>query len=98
MTLRILDDAEADLHAGYVFYKQESGDVAVASYFLDPLYSEIDSLRIYRGIHRKQFGAFRLLSKRFPFSVYYDVVGDEVQVLHVLDSRRDSEWIREQLR
>lgn len=97
MTVRILDDAESDLQAGYLFYKQESGDVSIASYFLDTLYSEIDSLRIYGGIHSKHFGAFRLVSRRFPFSVYYDVVDDEVQVLRVLDSRRDPEWIQKQL-
>jgi plasmid stabilization system protein ParE len=97
MTIRIVDDAEDDLDAGFEFYKQQSGDVAVGSYFLDTLHSEIDSLRLYAGIHPKKLGSFRMLSRRFPFAIFYDIVGDEIQVLRVLDCRRDPIWTREQL-
>ena len=39
---------------------------ACGEYFLDSLFSDIDSLALYVGIHRKVFGFHRLLSKRFP--------------------------------
>ncbi len=53
MKLEILDLAKEDLIKGYRFHEiQESG---LRSYFLDTLYSDIDSLRIYSGIHRKAY-------------------------------------------
>jgi len=56
---------------GCRFYE---GQVAgLGEYFLDSLYSDIDSLQFYAGIHALHSGYHRLLSKRFPFAVYYRV-------------------------
>jgi hypothetical protein len=54
------------------------------------LCSDIDSLALYAGIHRKVFGFHRLLSKRFPWAVYYrfDAEG-AVVVYRVLDCRQE---------
>ena len=38
-----------------------------------------------------------LLSKRFPFAVYYRIVENEILVYAVLDCRRDPAWIRKRL-
>ncbi len=96
MTVSIQPSALADLRRGFRFYeKQEEG---LGSYFLDTLYSDIDSLRLYAGIHPFHFGKFlRLLSKRFPFAVYYEMRGDNVLVRAVLDLRRNPDWIVETL-
>ena len=52
------------------FYEQQAE--GVGEYFLDTLFSDIDSLVISGGIHPIHFGKYhRLLSKRFPFAVYY---------------------------
>ncbi len=96
MTVQILDEAEQDLVDGYRFYE---GQVAgLGGYFLDSLLSDIDSLRFYAGIHSLYFGYNRLLSKRFPFAVYYRIENDVVRVYAVLDCRRDPSWIRDRLR
>jgi plasmid stabilization system protein ParE len=94
--LRILDLAEADLLSGFGFYERQSA--AVGWYFLDSLTAEIESLRLYAGVHRRCLGYFRMLSHRFPYAIYYRITGDEVQVWRVLDCRRDPGWIRKQLR
>jgi len=39
----------------------------------------------------------RLLSKRFPFAVYYRVENDTVLVYAVLDCRRNPAWIRNKM-
>ena len=39
----------------------------------------------------------RLMSKRFPFAVFYTVRGETVFIRAVLDCRRDPAWIRERL-
>ena len=66
MRIEIHDDARQDLVAGFHFYeKQEPG---LGNYFLDCLFSDIDSLQLYAGIHQIVFGQHRCLAKRFPFT------------------------------
>jgi len=69
MRLEIMDAAEQDIEDGYFFYERQSP--GLGSYFLDSIYSDIDSLVYFGGIHIQIYRFHRLLSKRFPFSVYY---------------------------
>ena len=94
--IRILSDAESDLHEGRAFYASQG--VKVGDYFFDSLLSDIESLVIYAGIHRKEFGFFRMLAKRFPYAIYYDYSGGIVSVMAVLPMRRDPLWIASQMR
>jgi len=92
MRIRVREEALADLRAGFRFY--ESQAEGLGGYFLDSLYSDIDSLLIYAGIHRVVFGKFyRLLSHRFPFAVYYQIKSDTVFVHAVLDCRQSLEQV-----
>jgi plasmid stabilization system protein ParE len=95
MKIQILSAAEDDIEAGYRFY--ESQDSGLGSYFLDSLYSDIDSLAYFVGMHRVVMGHHRLLAKRFPFAVYYRIIDNEVVVFAVLDCRRSPSWTRERL-
>jgi plasmid stabilization system protein ParE len=95
MRVRILSAAEEDLEEGFQFYESQLPDLG--SYFLDSLYSDIDSLAYFGGIHQIVFGYHRQLSKRFPFAVYYRIIDDVVVVFAVLDCRRNPSWIRERL-
>ena len=97
MTINIQPSALADLREGFRFYEaKESG---LGSYFLDTLFSDIDSLQLYAGIHSVHFECFhRLLSKRFPYAVYYQINGSVVAVRAVLDLRRDPKWISRKLK
>jgi plasmid stabilization system protein ParE len=95
VTLRILSLAEADLLNGFRFYERQS--VGVGWYFLESLSSDIESLRLYGGTHRRVFSYHRMLSKRFPFAIYYDLNKDEIRVWRVLDCRRDPRWLELQL-
>jgi plasmid stabilization system protein ParE len=95
MQVRILDPAEKDLENGYCFYERQS--VGLGSYFLDSLYSDIDSLAYFGGIHRFVFGCHRLLSKRFPFAIYYELSDDVILVTAVLDCRSNPSWITKKL-
>ena len=38
-----------------------------------------------------------MLSKRFPFGIYYEVEGETDFVYAILDMRRDPSWIRSEL-
>ncbi|MSP40651.1 MAG: type II toxin-antitoxin system RelE/ParE family toxin [Deltaproteobacteria bacterium] len=95
MTIEILDEAQEDLIEGFRFY--ESIEAGVGAYFLDCLFSDIDSLILFAGIHQIVYGYYRSLSKRFPFAIYYDINSDKIRVHAVLDCRRSPSWIRKRL-
>ena len=84
-----------DLVDGSRFYEIQSA--GLGDFFLDSLFSDIDSLQLYAGIHAVYFGYHRLLSKRFPCAVYYRVENDVAQVHAVLDCRRDPTTIQDRL-
>ena len=81
MRLEILSEAEQDLIAGAKFY--EAQRTGLGDYFLNSLYSDIDSLLLYAGIHRVVFGFHRALSKRFPYAIFYRLERDQRLVLQL---------------
>ena len=96
MRIEILDQAAEDLIEGFHFY--EAQQTGLGSYFLSNLYDDIESLCLYGGIHRQAYRDYhRLLSKRFPFAVFYTVRDDTVFIQAVVDCRRDPAWIRRRL-
>lgn len=95
MKLRILTSAVEDLSRGRMFYDAQ-GD-GLGDYFFDSLFSEIDSLSVFAGIHSRHLRYFRLLATRFPYAIYYKVKREEIVVYRVLDCRREPKWIKRQL-
>jgi hypothetical protein len=95
MTIKILDEAEKDIAIGISFY--ESQKDGLGRYFLDSILSDIESLHIYAGIHVIISGYYRLLSKRFPFSIYYKINENIIYIYAVLDCRRDPSSIVKRL-
>ena len=88
MKIRILTSARNDLAEGRDFYDRQAD--GVGDHFLESLFSDIDSLAVHAGVHRKVFGFHRMLSKRFPWAIYYRPDGvDAVVVYRVLDCRQD---------
>lgn len=88
MHVRISRSAEEDLLNGLAFYERQQA--GVGAYFLDSLYADIDSLMLYGGTHPKPHGRLhRMLARRFPFAVYYDLQGVWVTVVAVLDCRQN---------
>lgn len=96
MKIKILSSAVDDLYVGRLFYEKQGE--GLGDYFFDSLFSDIDSLLLYAGIHQKVFGYHRLLSKRFPYAVYYTLEQDLIIVRRVLDLRRHPDKIRKALK
>ena len=82
MTVVILEDAADDIDAGRRFY--ESCEPGIGDYFVESILSDLDSLLVYAGIHRSHFGFHRMLSKRFPFGIYYEMEVDTAYVYAIL--------------
>ena len=96
MKFRILPSGYLDLAAARDFYDSQSE--GLGSYFLEAIFTEVESLRLYAGIHRKVFGFHRLLVTRFPYAIYYKMESDEAMIYRVLDCRRDPRKIRDSLK
>ena len=95
MTIKILDEAEKDIAIGISFY--ESQKDGLGRYFLDSILSDIESLHIYAGIHIVISDYYRLLSKRFPFSIYYKIKENIIYIYAILDCRRNPNSIAKRL-
>ncbi len=97
MKLRILSSALQDLKAGRDFYERQAP--GMGNYFQECLFDDIDRLTRHGGIHRIVFGFHRLLSKRFPYAIYYRIDGQDMAVVYrVLDCRRDPDGTQDDLR
>ena len=87
MKIRILQNAETDLEIGADFY--ESQREGLGEYFVTSLISDIESLKLYAGIHEQYRGFYRSISKRFPFAIYYQLRKNAVDIYAVLDCRQN---------
>ncbi len=82
-----LEEVALDLKTAEEFYEKQS--IGLGGYFKDSIISDIESLWLYGGIHSKVFGLYRLLSKRFPYGIYYEISDDIVIIIAVLDLRQN---------
>ncbi len=89
--VRVLKEAGEDLEMARIFYdEQEKG---LGNYFFESLLSDLESLKLYAGIHSRRFGLHRMFSKRFPFAIYYQTKATTAWVAAILDMRRNPSWI-----
>lgn len=96
MKIRILDEAKADMREGAQFYERQNE--GLGSYFLDTIFSDIDSLILYAGVHIELNGFHKLLSKTFPYAIYYQIDQSSIKVYAVLDCRANPEQTIEKLK
>jgi len=92
----LLKEVANDLNDGKVFYDHR--EAGVGDYFYDSLVADIESLIIYAGIHNKRYGLHRMLAKRFPYAIYYEIENEIAYVVAVLPMRRDPAWIKRKLK
>jgi plasmid stabilization system protein ParE len=96
MILRISDRASRDLDDGWTYYDDK--EAGLGEYFFNSVVSDIESLHITAGVHRRVFGYHRLICTRFPHAVYYRLDGETIQIWRVLDCRQDPRRIARLLR
>lgn len=89
MNVELRDEALDDVENAATFYGEQS--VGLDEYFLKCLREDIKKLETTGGVHEKYREFHRSLSDRFPYAIYYLVVEEIVDVVAVLDCRRDPE-------
>jgi len=87
--------AQKDIYDSEKFYEDQSPNLGV--YFYDSIIVDLDALKFYAGIHQKYFGFYRMITKRFPYAIYYDIEDDLVIVHAILHTRRDIDFINKRL-
>ena len=85
MRIKVHRSAKVDLLDARLFY--ENQQEGLGDYFTSSLESDIESLKVYAGIHRQHRGFYKALSQRFPYSIYYRIVNGVVRIFAVLDNR-----------
>jgi hypothetical protein len=91
--VKILPTALEDLDRGRRFYARQRN--SLGNYFLDALFSDIDSLELYAGIHIKVFDFHRLAGLRWVDGSYVlfvepRLIGNlDVVSVRVADVRRE---------
>jgi plasmid stabilization system protein ParE len=94
--ITISEDAFNDLHDGFDFYEDQ--EVGLGDYFSSQIRADIDGLKITAGIHLQTHrDLHRLLSRRFPYAIFYRFYSDEALILAVVDCRREPGWIEQHL-
>jgi len=91
----LLAEAVDDLAQGRSFY--DTQELGVGDYFVESVLGDFAALRLHAGIHRRVYGFHRLLCLTFPFAAYYEISAAGVNVVAVLDMRRNPTWIRKNL-
>ena len=94
--LSLTELAKEDLQIAKEFYERQ--DSSLGNYFIDSLLVDLESLKFYAGIHEQHFGYYKMLAKRFPFAIYYDIENDAVIVHAILDSRQNPSHIEMRLK
>lgn len=85
MNIKILADAKQDMFDGANFYDTQAPNLG--EYFFDSVMSDIESLNIFAGVHMRIYGYYRMLTKRFPYAIYYRYENNKVDIYAVLDCR-----------
>jgi plasmid stabilization system protein ParE len=95
MRVELRIEARLDLVEAASFYDRQREKLG--DYFLDRILSNLQTLEASAGVHELTFGFHRKLVDRFPFAIYYLVSESVVDVVAILDCRRDPEGISRRL-
>ncbi|MBN2824170.1 MAG: type II toxin-antitoxin system RelE/ParE family toxin [Campylobacterales bacterium] len=77
--------AQQDLDIAKNFYDNQASNLG--NYFIDSIFADLHALKLYAGIHEQHYGYYRMLAKRFPFAIYYEIENQNATVHAILDTR-----------
>jgi hypothetical protein len=87
--IKISKYAKEDLKNAYNFYENQL--LGLGEKFFNVIIAEIEMLEIYGCLHQKVYGYHRMLSKKFPYAIYYDCDKKNkiIYVIAILDLRQN---------
>lgn len=87
MHVELRTEAVSDLVEAARFYERQR--VGLGEQFTDAMFMQLAYLATVAGGDEVVFGLHRMLAKKFPYALYYQVVGELVDVVAILDCRRN---------
>ncbi len=72
--IKLSHTAVGGLKSGYSYYERK--EAGLGDYFKNTLLAEIEGLRVTAGIHRMMHGHHRMISRVFPYAIYYKFSDD----------------------
>ncbi|WP_457562279.1 type II toxin-antitoxin system RelE/ParE family toxin [Caminibacter pacificus] len=95
--IKISEYAKNDLEIAFDFYEKQATNLG--KIFFDYIISEIELLSFYGCLHQKTFGYHRMISKKFPFAIYYDCNKEQkyITIVAILDLRQNPKTIEKYL-
>lgn len=91
MNVVLRDEARSDIVDGASFFDgQRDG---LGDYFVDCVFEDLRVMESQPVLHEVVYGLHRKLVTRFPFAIYYLAESDTIDVVAILDCRRDPSLI-----
>ncbi|MFO0795228.1 MAG: type II toxin-antitoxin system RelE/ParE family toxin [Candidatus Brocadiaceae bacterium] len=88
MILRYTDRAKDDIELAFVWYEKQRRGLGFE--FLDCVEVSLNNILSFPEMYEKIYSCFRrCVVRRFPFSVFYTIEGDEIVIHSVFDNRQD---------
>jgi plasmid stabilization system protein ParE len=88
MQIKFSKSAENDLVDGFWFYEHQ--DPGVGEYFRSSVGADIESLKVFAGVHSVVFGYHRMVCKTFPYNIYYRMIGkNRVEIVAIVAHREN---------
>jgi plasmid stabilization system protein ParE len=95
----LLPEAEADVTDAAAWYESQRERAGLGREFLQEFRAATEKLRRDPLLFQAVFAPIRrILLRRFPFAVFYEVVGREVVVLTCAHTSRDPEFVQQRIR
>ena len=95
MRVELRTEAISDLVEAARFYERQCG--GLGDRFIDAMFAHLAYLETFAGGHEVVFGLHRMLEKKFPYALYYKLANDMVDVVAILDCRRNPSGIFKKL-
>ncbi len=88
MILRYTERSEKDVEVAFEWYEKQRRGLGFD--FLDCVEASLKSILSYPEIYEIVYSNFRrCVIRRFPFSVFYTIEGDEIIIHSIFDNRQD---------
>jgi plasmid stabilization system protein ParE len=88
MSLRYTDRAKDDLELAFAWYERQRKGLGFE--FLACVESAVKSILDHPEMYQVRYSAYRgCVIRRFPFSIFYMIEGQDIVIHAVFDSRQD---------
>jgi plasmid stabilization system protein ParE len=87
--------AQDDIESSREFYENQS--LHLGTYFYDSLLADLEHCDFMQGFTKGIMAFFRMITRRFPYALYYDIEDQWVVVHAILHTRTDMHYIEKRL-